>query len=273
MEITAKGGSFSGEEETFVLVLKDITESVRFENEIQTLNSELRRANEELEAFSYSVSHDLRAPLRSIDGFSQILEEDYSDNVDEEGKRYLKRVRAATQRMALLIDDLLTLSRVNRSEIHRKWVDLSSMAQRIVEELKRQSPDRNVDIQIAPNIRVEGDENLLFQVMENLLSNAWKFSLRKEGPRIVFGQQNGDGQLVQYVRDNGAGFDMKYVGKLFTAFQRLHSDQDFPGTGVGLTTVQRILHRHGGRIWAEGRPGEGAVFYFTVGKNDQGATS
>ena len=226
--------------------------------------TQLEVANKELEAFSYSVSHDLRAPLRSIDGFSQAILEDYGDKLDEQGRSDLKRVRAATQRMAQLIDDMLNLSRVTRGEMRRERVDLSSMAKNIAAELKTAEPERQVDLAIAENVKTEGDERLLRVLLENLLLNAWKFTGKQQTAKIEFGVSHTNGKPVYYVRDDGAGFDMAYAGKLFGAFQRLHAMTEFKGTGVGLATVQRIVHRHGGRVWAESKVGEGATFFFTL---------
>ena len=231
---------------------------------VEERTSELTAVNKELEAFSYSVSHDLRAPLRSIDGFSQILIEDYPDKLDEQGKDYLNRVRSASQRMAQLIDDMLKLSRVTRSEMRRETVDLSALAQSIVEELQETQPERQVDFAIAPGLTSNGDSQLLRQLMENLLSNAWKFTGHHPQARIEFGATQVDGKEAFFVRDNGVGFDMAYADKLFGVFQRLHSQEEFPGTGVGLATVQRIAHRHGGQVRAEGKVEEGATFYFTL---------
>ncbi|MGH7823284.1 MAG: sensor histidine kinase, partial [Candidatus Binatia bacterium] len=226
--------------------------------------AQLEAANKELEAFSYSVSHDLRAPLRSIDGFSQALLEDYGDRFDSQAKSYLERVRAATRRMAQLIDDLLNLSRVARSEIRREPVDLSAMVQTVLVELQRREPDRQVECLVPPGMVAEGDARLLRLVLENLLANAWKFTSKKPHARIELGMTKQNGRPAYFVRDNGAGFDMAYASKLFGAFQRLHGAGDFPGTGVGLATVQRIVHRHGGRVWAEAAEGEGATFWFVL---------
>jgi len=231
--------------------------------ELERANTEVAAINKELEAFAYSVSHDLRAPLRSIDGFSQALMEDYPDKLDEQGKDYLQRVRSAAQRMAVLIDDLLNLSRVTRSDMRRETVDLSVLAQSIAEELQETQPERQVDFVIVPGLTTNGDSQLLHQLMENLLSNAWKFTGQHPKAKIEFGTSQVDGKETFFVRDDGSGFDMNYADKLFGVFQRLHSQDDFPGTGVGLATVQRIAHRHGGQVWAEGKVEEGATFYFT----------
>jgi len=226
--------------------------------------AELVAANTELDAFAYSVSHDLRAPLRSIDGFSQVLLEDYSAKLDEAGQDSLRRVRAATQRMGTLIDDLLKLARVTRTEIRAEAVDLSHMAQEIATELQRATPDRQVEFAIAPGLKAEGDARLLRVVLENLLRNSWKYTAKQPEPRVEFGSVEANGGRAFMVRDNGAGFDMKYADKLFGVFQRLHSAAEFEGTGVGLATVRRIINRHGGRIWAEGAVDQGATFYFTL---------
>jgi len=227
-------------------------------------NTELAAVNKELESFSYSVSHDLRAPLRSIDGFSQALLEDYPDKLDEQGKNYLKRVRSNTQRMGELIDDLLKLSRLIRSEMKPEMVNLSTLAQSIATELQKTQPERQVEFVITPGLSAKGDEHLLRLLLENLLGNAWKFTEKHSQARIEFGSTRADGKQVFLVRDDGAGFDMTYADKLFAPFQRLHSVSEFPGVGIGLATVQRIICRHGGRIWAEGDIEKGAIFYFTL---------
>ena len=226
--------------------------------------TELELANKELEAFSYSVSHDLRAPLHRIGGFAQILMEDYAEQLDLSGKQYLTKMRENVQRMSELIDDLLSLSRVTRFQMQRQTVDLSALAQTIATLLQQTQPERQVEFVIAAGIIVNGDRRLLQIVLENLLANAWKFTGKLSQARIQIGVMQEQGQQVYFVRDNGVGFDMTYAERLFSAFQRLHSTTEFPGTGIGLATVGRIIHRHGGRVWANGAVGQGATFYFTV---------
>ncbi len=218
----------------------------------------------ELEAFSYSVSHDLRAPLRPLDGFSQILLEDYGDKLDERARDYLHRIRAAAQRMGQLIEDLLELSRVARADIVRGTVDLVAMATTIVGELRSVDPSRDVELVTAPHAKTKADPRLLRVALDNLVRNAWKFTSKKEHARIELGITTAGAQTVYFVRDNGVGFNPAFAGKLFQAFQRLHSPAEFEGTGIGLAIVARIVHRHGGRIWAESTQGEGATFYFTL---------
>jgi signal transduction histidine kinase len=225
---------------------------------------ELEAYNRELESFSYSVSHDLRAPLRSIDGFSQAAIEDYGDLLGEEGKGFLQRVRAASQDMGRTIDDLLKLSRVTREEMRLDDVDLSGIAREVADGLARTQPERKVEFEIEPGLEVRGDRALLRVMMENLLDNAWKFTSNSETTRIELGAAEVEGEKAFYVRDNGVGFDMSYADKLFTPFQRLHDKTEFPGTGIGLATAQRVIRRHGGSIWAEGKVGEGATFYFKL---------
>jgi light-regulated signal transduction histidine kinase (bacteriophytochrome) len=241
------------------------------EVEIRRLNQELERGvaelaatNRELEAFSYSVSHDLRAPLRSIHGFSQALLEDCADRLDADGKRYLKHVRESAQQMGELIDDLLNLSRVTRAELRCETVDLSELVRSVLERLRESQPDRRVEVVIQESLVAQADPRLLDVILTNLLGNAWKFTGKRAAARIEFGVKAGERPSVYFVRDNGAGFDGRYVDKLFGVFQRLHAAHEFEGMGIGLATVQRIVRRHGGRVWAEGELDRGATFYFTL---------
>lgn len=231
----------------------------------QEARRRLEHANRELESFAYSVSHDLRTPLRSIDGFSAALLEDYYDKIDDTGRDYLTRVRKASQTMGHLIDDILRLSRASRTEMAITDVDLSRLAVETMDTLRKEAPDRRAEISVADGLVVRGDERLLRVVIENLLGNAWKFTRNREIARIEFGVMHQGGERVFFVRDNGAGFDMAYAGKLFGPFQRLHTVNEFPGTGIGLATVQRIIFRHGGRVWAQSAVDEGATFFFTLG--------
>jgi len=249
----------------FGKVTRDMTERRSAEEDMETRNAQLEAANEELRAFSYSVSHDLRAPLRAIDGFSLAVLEDYETKLDTEGKTYLQRIRVAAGRMGQLIDGMLNLARISRAGIVRERVDLSPLAEEIAAELQASQPQRKATIVIPPNLPVKGDRLLLRVVLENLLSNAWKFTSERPTTHIEVGMKANGRKTVHFVRDNGAGFDMQHADKLFGVFQRLHRENEFPGTGVGLATVQRIIHRHGGRIWAEAAPGEGATFYFVLG--------
>ena len=262
--------------------LARVKESRRAEDELQALNESARRhasqleaVNQELEAFSYSVSHDLRAPLRSIDGFSSALMEDCAGQLDDQANSYLRRIRAATQRMAQLIDDLLKLARVSRSEMRTESVDLSALANGMLAECRKANPNREVECVVQDHVLGHGDPQLLSLVLENLIGNAWKFTSKTLRAKIEFAAADQDGEEVYFVRDNGAGFDMTYSEKLFGAFQRLHSLSEFPGTGVGLATVQRIIRRHGGRVSAQGAEGKGATFSFTLeakqGGNDERA--
>ncbi len=286
-----------GGELLVLAIVHDVTEQQRAEAEIRRLNTELERrvidrtaqleaANKELEAFSYSVSHDLRAPLRAIEGFSEALLEDYTSALDAQGQQYLQRVRQSTERMGQLIDDLLSLSRVARSEVQWQPVALSALAETIAAELQKAQPERRVEFVIQAGVVAHGDARLLRVALENLLGNAWKYTSKHATARIEFGLRIADcglqehqfaspgssnpqsdirsPQSVFFVRDDGAGFDAAYADKLFGAFQRLHTAGEFEGTGVGLATVQRIIHRHGGRIWAEGAVERGATFYFTL---------
>ena len=247
------------------IFFKDITERKLADEAIKRFNEQLLATNKELESFSYSVSHDLRAPLRSIDGFSQALLEDCGANLDEQGRGYLQRIRANSQRMGQLIDDLLNLSRMTRCDINREPVDLSALTHAIMVELQNTAPTRPVEFVIAPGLVASGDARLLRVVLENLIGNSWKFTRKRSRARIEFGAMTANGTPAYFVRDDGAGFDMAYADKLFGAFQRLHDTTEFEGTGIGLATVQRVVHKHGGRIWAESEPERGATFYFTLG--------
>jgi signal transduction histidine kinase len=244
---------------------KEIAERKRAEEELRRAKASVEDANKELEAFSYSVSHDLRAPLRGIDGFSQALLEDYADRIDAAGFRYLKHIRTAAQEMGQLIEGLLNLSRVTRAELHRDFVDLSELARSVLERLASMQPGREVESFVQPGLVAQGDLRLLDIVLTNLLGNAWKFTSRRATARIEFAAKDSAQHPVYFVRDNGAGFDPAYVGQLFGVFQRLHTTDEFEGTGIGLATVQRIIRRHGGQVWAEGQVDGGATFYFTLG--------
>jgi signal transduction histidine kinase len=253
--------------------LKNLAGELDFERaRIKDLNEELADhvrqlevANKELKSFSYSVSHDLRAPLRGIAGFAKILQEDYGDKLDSQGLEYLQMLHKASEQMNELISALLVLSRVSQTEMRRQVVDLSGLVRAIVENLKSSAPDRQVEFAIADGLTASGDPTLLRMMLENLLGNAWKFTGKNPQARIEFGAQNSAAGRTFFISDNGVGFDMKYADKLFGAFQRLHATNEFPGTGIGLATVQRVINRHGGRIWTEGEVDKGATFYFTLG--------
>ncbi|HEX6837899.1 MAG TPA: PAS domain S-box protein, partial [Polyangia bacterium] len=264
----------AGELVGFASIARDVGERKRSEAAIAKLNAELEErvaelaaANGELEAFSYSVSHDLRGPLRAIDGFSKILQQEYRDKLDEQGQHFLSRVHAASQRMGQLIDDLLSLAGINRAEMTRSDVDLAELAREVVEELRHKDAARAVDVVIPPSLPARGDARLLRAALDNLLGNAWKFTGKTAAPRIEVGCEQREGATAWFVKDNGAGFDMAYVHKLFAPFQRLHAQSEFEGTGIGLATVQRIITRHGGRLWAEAHVGSGATFWFTLGRS------
>jgi light-regulated signal transduction histidine kinase (bacteriophytochrome) len=258
--------------------VKDITDRVEAHGEVLRLNAELEQrvkdrtaqleaANKELEAFSYSIAHDLRAPLSSIDGFSQMLEQAAGSELGERCRHYLKRIRAGVRQMGELTDGLLSLASLSRASLRSEPVDLAALARTAAAACRERAPTRNADIEVAAALPVRGDPRLLAQVMGNLVGNAWKFTSRIECARIEIGAVAGDeGEAVYFVRDNGAGFDMAYASRMFEPFQRMHSAAEFDGTGVGLAIVHGVVARHGGRIWAESAPGRGATFYFTLGR-------
>lgn len=259
------------EEAVYYVFLRDITARKRVEEEIEILNThlaaraaELETANRELEAFSYTVSHDLRAPLTNINGYCQIMLHSCAEKLDEECRGFMQRVYDEARRMDHLIDTLLNFSRLTRCELHRKKVCISETAQAIAAELRQKVQGRQVTFTIADKMEANGDARLLRVVLENLLYNAWKYTGKQESANIEVGVTEFEGNLTYFVRDNGIGFDMRYAGRLFSPFQRLHSKEEFEGHGIGLATVQRIIQRHGGRIWAEGEVGRGATFYFTL---------
>jgi len=239
--------------------------NVDLEARVRERTKQLEVANRELESFAYAVSHDLRAPLRSLSGFSQILRETAPAGLDEKSQHYLQRIQEASQRMSSLIEDLLSLSRISRAELSARPANLSQIAADAAAAIRERYPGREVELQIQPDMHVHGDPRLLRLAMENLLDNAWKYTATVQTARVQIGTQPGEHGPVYFVRDNGVGFDMQYAGKLFAPFQRLHADSQFPGTGIGLVTVQRILARHGGHIWADAKQNEGATFYFTIG--------
>ena len=258
-----------------LLAIEDVTEKKKVQEELRRMNAELESrvrertaqleaSNKELEAFCYSVSHDLRAPLRAIDGFSQELLTSYTGRLDDKGRHFLERIRAGSQRMAQLIDDILLLSRLSRGDLQYQPIDLSGMAREVADDLRHREPGRDVTFIIEPGVHGFGDSRMLRLVLENLIGNAWKFTAKRPRATIAFGRSESQGGLAYFVRDDGAGFDMAFAGKLFGAFQRLHSDRDFPGAGIGLAIVQRVIHRHDGRVWGEGVVERGATFSFTL---------
>jgi light-regulated signal transduction histidine kinase (bacteriophytochrome) len=264
-----------GEVDRLMLVVEEVTAEIRatralreanatLEERVRERTAQLIAVNRELDAFTYSVAHDLRAPLRAIHGFAQALVEDYGSVLPEGAQRYLQRIQANADRMASLIDDLLSLARVGHAQVQRRPLDLSALADEIMHRLLEAEPGRSVQWRVEPGLVAQADEGLLRVVLENLLSNALKFSSRRDIAEIVFGVTDHQGQRAFYVRDNGAGFDMAYADRLFEPFQRLHRDDEFPGTGIGLPTVRRAVARHGGHVWAEGSPDAGATVYFTL---------
>lgn len=278
--ITAAAKRDAGGNSFFDGIVEDVSESKEKERRIQRLNDRLRirtaqleRVNRELEAFSYSVSHDLRAPLRAIDGFSRALLDDHTQQLDDTGRDYLNRVNTAAGNMATLINDLLKLARISRSDLQRESIELSAIAGEVVASLRQDDPQRSLAFSAQPGLHAHGDPRLLRIVMENLLGNAWKFTGKRADAGIEVGSVREGAETIYYVRDNGAGFDMDYKDKLFGAFQRLHDASEFPGSGIGLATVERIIHRHGGRIWAESVAGKGSTFYFTLGEPENNGGS
>jgi light-regulated signal transduction histidine kinase (bacteriophytochrome) len=265
----------NGEVEFFVEWVRDISDLKKIEQELKTFNVELEEkvkertiqleaVNKELESFAYSISHDFRAPLRALDGFSASLQANYDEHLDDQGRHYLNRIRNAAIYMSNLVDDLLDLSRITRREFMKQQVNLSELTTELSTHLQEAEPQRVVKFMIAPDLKALGDAALLQSALQNLLENAWKFSSKEAQAEIEVGRTTMEGEDVFFVRDNGVGFNMAYAKNLFGAFQRLHGVNEFPGTGIGLATVQRIINRHGGRVWAEGEVGKGATFFFTL---------
>jgi light-regulated signal transduction histidine kinase (bacteriophytochrome) len=260
-EVEKQAKKLGDSQRALTYLLEDVNDS---RDELKDAVDELEAVNKELESFSYSVSHDLRAPLTRMDGFSKVLLEKYSDILDDDGKHYLKRIRASSQIMAQLINELLTLSRITRREMKKEEVDISKIANIIINDIKKSDPEQKIKFEVQDGLIVMGDKTLLTFMIENLLSNAFKFTFKKDKGKISFGKTVIDDKEVIFVRDTGVGFNMKYYEKLFVAFQRLHSDKDYEGTGIGLATVLRIVNRHGGKIWAESEINVGTTFYFTL---------
>jgi len=255
-----------GKERIILLAIEDITARKLAEDLLQKAHNELAEANKELEAFSFSVSHDLRAPLRSVSGFSKIVYEDYADKLDTQGKDYLVRIKNGSDRMSQLIEDLLRLSHISRQKIERMDYDLSSLASAVINNLREADPARKVEVVIAERLRAVVDPNLMKIALTNLFNNAWKFTSKNENARIEFGAAEKDAKTLYFVKDNGAGFDPAFAEKMFKPFQRLHTEKEFEGTGIGLSIVERIIRRHEGRVWAEGEVGKGVTIYFTLGQ-------
>ena len=252
---------------TIAILIDNITERKKAEKELKQYSADLEASNKDLESFSYSVSHDLRAPLRSLDGFSLAVMEDYADKLDEQGRKWLQNIREASQKMGRLIDDLLGLSKVVRAELQIESIDLSSLINSLVKELRANYPERKMEVKVTPGLKARGDASLLRIALVNLLDNAFKFTSKCEIARIEFGTMEIDGQCYYFVKDNGTGVDMTYADKLFKAFHRLHKEEDYPGTGIGLATVSRIIQRHGGKILTRGEPGQGAIFLFSLNQD------
>ena len=264
MDVHVTTYTLSGETYTLVII-RDITERKRAEETLKQTNAELTAVNRELEAYSYAVSHDLRAPLRAIEGFSNAIIEDYGATLNEDVKNYLNRVVSASKRMSQLIDAMLNIARLTKREMGEKAVDLSGLAEIASHDLRKRDPARIADFVIAKGLKAQGDREMLNTVIENLLDNAWKFTGRHPAAKIEFGATESNGKTIYFVRDDGAGFDMQYADKHFHPFKRLHSESEFPGLGIGLAIAHRIILRHGGRLWAESAPEKGATFYFTLG--------
>lgn len=254
-----------GTKNVLMLRLKETEEELKKQRDyLDQLVRDLEAANKELESFVYSVSHDLRAPLRTINGFSEIVLQDYKDKLDNTGKEYLNRIKEATKRLNQLVDDMLKLFRIIKTEVNREDVNLSDMAQSIYDDLRQSQTNRSVEFIVTPQLLVNGDRQLIQILMRNLLENAWKYTSKCPNARIEVGFVTENGKKAYFVKDNGAGFEMKYADRLFLPFQRLHSDQEYAGNGIGLSIVQRIVQRHGGEVWAKAKVGEGATFYFTL---------